>query len=450
MRKSALFLVDLRNNANQRKGADVASKITSKKKSVQATELDHKELGSTFQAGDPSIASDNIKLDDIRKVMDKSKEIISRLREHVFQPNTDKRLKRRFSITEAAEMVGRTATAIREAEKSGRLPAPTLDEKKRRVGYSLEDINRMRDEFGTRPWRSPTDEPITIAIQNFKGGVGKSTITCHIAQYLALAGYRVCVIDCDSQASTTTVFGLNPDLDLDHRGKDTIFSYLVHGGQPSLDYALRDTYWDGIKLIPANLALYNAEYELASKVNGNPDIFNRLRYGIDTIKDRFDVILIDPPPALGMISLSVLRAANALLIPVPPATVDFSSTAHFFSMLYESLDLLNDYGIQTSYKFLKVLASKVNDNKSAHIEISKMMKSVYAENMLEAQIKDSAEIDNANARLMTVYELEKPQSSRDTYNRCLAYLNAVNREVELLIRKTWPSHHNALRQEGLI
>ena len=68
----------------------------------------------------------------------------------------------------------------------------------------------MRDVFGTRPRRGPGDPPIILAVQNFKGGVGKSALTCHIAPYLALKGYRVAVIDCDSQASTTTIFRLQP------------------------------------------------------------------------------------------------------------------------------------------------------------------------------------------------------------------------------------------------
>jgi chromosome partitioning protein len=65
-------------------------------------------------------------------------------------------------------------------------------------------------------------------------------------------------------------------------------------------------------------------------------------------------------------------------------------------------------------------------------------------------LKDSAEIDNASARLMSVYELEGPVTSRDTYQRCLTYLNAVNAEVETLIRLTWPSHSDRLRADGVI
>ena len=73
----------------------------------------------------------------------------------------------------------------------------------------------MREVFGTLPHRASSDPAMVLAIQNFKGGVGKSTMVCHLAQYLALEGYRFCFIDCDSQASTTSMFGLNPDVDVE-------------------------------------------------------------------------------------------------------------------------------------------------------------------------------------------------------------------------------------------
>jgi len=392
--------------------------------------------------------AEEIGLEEIREIEKRSYDIIEGLRSKVFAPNAQKELAIRFSMTEVAEMVKRTPTAIRDAEKVGRLPKPEVDEKGRRVGYTLEEVNHMRSVFGTLPWRADTDEAVVIAVQNFKGGCGKSTTTSHLSQYFALQGYRVCVIDCDPQGSTTTIFGVNPDFDLEE--DDTLYPYLMHGGESSLHYALRETYWDGLSIIPANLSLYNAEYLLAAKVQSDSRMFDRLSAGIDTIKDQFDIILIDPPPALGMISLSVLRAANSLVVPVPASIIDFSSTAHFFTMLADALQSLERHGMQTTYKFMKVLASKVNEGKSAQKAIVKTMRNIYQNCMLETALKDSAEIDNASARLMTVYELTGPITSRDVHNRCKAYLNSANKEIELLVRKTWASHHADLRKQGLI
>jgi chromosome partitioning protein len=377
--------------------------------------------------------------------------VIERLRERVFAPNAEKRLDIRFNVRTAAEMAGRTEKAIRDAEADGRLPEPDKDsDTGRRTGYSLSQVNKMREVFGTLPHRSPEDPPLVLAVQNFKGGVGKSTIVSHLAQYFALKGYRVCVIDCDSQASTTAIFGMNPDVDVDEE-EDTLYPFLRHGGPKSLHYALRATYWPGIALIPANLGLYDAEYEFAARMAREPTfILDRLRDGIGSISDQFDVVLLDPPPALGMISLSVLRAASALLIPAPPSNIDFASTAHFLKMMEATLTELAKYGGERSYSFVKILASKMNDQKSAHVAIKRMMDAVFPQDMLQSVLKDSAEIDNATANLSTVYELTGPTTRTETHKRCRAYLDAVGREIETLARKTWPSHHRALRKEGVL
>ena len=389
-----------------------------------------------------------IGIEDIRSIESASYSVIERLREAVFAPDGQKQLDRRFTISEVAEMVDRSTTSIRQAEASGRLPAPAKGAKGRRRGYSLPEVNHMREVFGTRPWRDPeTDEAVVMAIQNFKGGVGKSTITVHLAQYLSLRGYRVCVLDCDPQGSSTSLFGVNPDCDLDVQ--DTLHPFF-HGDRENLEYAVRETYWDQISLIPSNLSLYNAEYYLAAKLPGNPVMLDKLRKGIDGIKSRFDIVLIDPPPALGMISLSVLRAANALIVPCRPATIDFGSTAHFFTMLLDALESLEKHGLSGRYKFLQVLVNDMDEGKSAHSRITSMMQQVYGPRMLSTVMKDSAEIDNACGRLMTVYELEGPITSREVHKRAKVYLDSVNREIETLIRKTWTSHQERLRQEGLV
>lgn len=392
-----------------------------------------------------------VTLDELSVLSRRAATVIERLRERVFAPGTQKQLDLRFNVRTAAEMVGRSEKAIRDAEGDGRLPSPDKDEDTgRRRGYSLADIARMREVFGTLPHRAPEDPPLVLAVQNFKGGVGKSTVVTHLAQYFAIKGYRVCIIDCDSQASSTAVFGLNPDVDVDEE-EDTLYPFLRHGGPKTLHYALRATYWPGIAIIPANLGLYDAEYEFAARMARDPAfILDRLREGVDSIADQFDIILLDPPPALGMLSLSVLRAANALLVPAPPNNIDFASTAHFLKMLEATLAELSRHGGERQYSFVKILTSKMNEQKSAHQAIKRMMDAVFPQDMLMAVLKDSAEIDNASANLMTVYEMTGAATRTETHKRCRAYLDAVGREVELLARKTWPSHHRDLRKEGLL
>lgn len=374
--------------------------------------------------------------------------VLQRLRDQAREARAGERREPTFPIGRAAELVGRTPAAIRDAERDGRLPTPARTETNRRVGYTLEQLNDMRGQFGTRPWRAPGDPCAILAVQNFKGGVGKSTISVHLAQYLAIQGYRVCLIDCDSQASVTSLFGYVPDLDLEE--DDTLYPFLREEERTSLDYALRKTHFDGLELIPSNLRLFQSEYELAARMaRGEGMLLSRLAEGIASISDRFDVVILDPPPALGAISLSVLRAANALVIPVPPTAMDFSSTAAFLTMLDETMEQLERVGHAPQLSFLRFVASKVDDNKSMQRELLGLMQAIFANSMVRTPLKDSAEIDNATARLMSVYELDGPLTSRTVRERCLTYLDGVNTEIELSIRSMWPSHAPKLRKEGL-
>jgi chromosome partitioning protein len=217
----------------------------------------------------------------------------------------------------------------------------------------------MRATFGTRPWRTQGDPLAVIAVQNFKGGVGKSTVSAHLAQYLAIKGYRVCLIDCDSQGSTTALFGYVPDLDISE--DDTLYPFFRNAEMASLAYAVRETHWDGLYLVPANLKLYSAEYELAARVaRAQPALLNRLAEGIASIGDHFDVVILDPPPALGTISLSVMRAANALLVPIPPTVVDFTSTTSFLAMLHETMQTLAERQLPIDLRWIRLVATRTD------------------------------------------------------------------------------------------
>jgi chromosome partitioning protein len=385
----------------------------------------------------------------VRLLAERCSSVLEKLREGARNQRAGERREPVFPIGRAAELVGRTPAAIRDAEKDGRLPAPPRGDNNRRVGYTLAQLNDMRGVFGTRPWRNPETDPCAVvAVQNFKGGVGKSTISVHLAQFLAIKGYRVLLIDCDSQASATTLFGYVPDLDLQE--EDTLYTYLREDERTSLEYAIRSTHFDGLDLIPANLRLFQSEYEIAARMaRGQGALLDRLSTGIASVAERYDAVVIDPPPALGAISLSVLRAANSLVVPVPPTVMDFSSTAAFMAMLDETMEVLEGHGMAPELNFLRFVASKVDDGKSMQKELLSLMQQLYGLSLVRTPLKDSAEIDNATARLMTVYELDGPMTSRSVRERCLTYLDGVNSEIEIDIRSMWPSHAARLRKEGL-
>ncbi|WP_157221183.1 AAA family ATPase [Flavisphingomonas formosensis] len=366
--------------------------------------------------------------------------MVERLRRQAFLPDSRKSLEVRFGIAEVASLLGCSTNRIRTAEEDKRLPPPPASEIGRRIGYTISDLLNMREVLDASPVRGPSDDPVIIAVQNFKGGVGKSTVTTHLAHYLAVAGYRVLVVDCDSQATTTTLFGFNPHLYVTQ--EETLYPYLsIEPTQADLMYAVKETPWPNVHLIPSNLELFDVEYELAaSGADGNSVLvtrFRKLKAGLLDLSRNYDVVLLDPPPALGTISLAVMQAANALLIPLAATTPDFCSTVQFLSMMHQVLEQLQSAGVEVSYNFVRLLCSKFDNNDPSHAMVQQIMDSAFGPTLLPVPIFESAEISHAAMRMMTVYELEKPIGSARTHKRCRANMDEALGQIEQLVRKGW-------------
>jgi len=376
--------------------------------------------------------------------------MIERLRRQAFLPEARKGLHMRFGIAEAASLLGCSTNRIRMAEEDGRLPPPPTTENGRRPGYSIEDLLNMRSVLGASPARAPLDNPAIIAVQNFKGGVGKSTVTTHLAHYFAVQGYRVLVVDCDSQATTTTLFGFNPHFNITR--EQTLYPYLsIDPTQTDLLYAVQKTPWPNVDLIPSNLELFDVEYELAaSGADGGSVLasrFRKLKQGLQDLARDYDVVILDPPPALGTISLAVMQAANALIVPLAATTPDFCSTVQFLSMMDQVTRQLGQAGISVDYDFVRLICSKFDANDPSHAMVRQIMEQTFGASLLPVPILESAEISHAALRMMTVYELEKPIGTPRTHKRCRTNLDEAMAQIEAMVRRGWGVAAPASEQE---
>ncbi|PAX06378.1 chromosome partitioning protein [Sphingomonas lenta] len=366
--------------------------------------------------------------------------MIDRLRQKAFLPESRKGLNVRFGIAEAAQLLSCSTNRIRMAEDDGRLPQPPATDTGRRLGYTVGELLNMRKVLGASPERSPLDVPAVIAVQNFKGGVGKSTVTTHLAHYFAVQGYRVLVVDCDSQATTTTLFGFNPHFNISR--EETLYPYLsIDPTQADLLYAVKQTPWPNVDLIPSNLELFDVEYELAASGSDGQSVlaarFRKLKQGLMDLARSYDIVILDPPPALGTISLAVMQAANALLVPLAATTPDFCSTVQFLSMMDQVLQQLKGAGIDVNYSFIRLICSKFDSNDPSHAMVRAIMEQSFGPALLPVPILESAEISHAALRMMTVYELEKPIGTARTHKRSRQNLDEALGQVEQLVTQSW-------------
>lgn len=143
-----------------------------------------------------------------------------------------------------------------------------------------------------------------IAIANQKGGVGKTTTSINLSASLANFGQRVLLVDCDSQGNATSGLGLNRSTIT-----QSVYNVLVDGLNPR--YTLQMTPY-GVTVLPASINLAAVEVELANLKFRE----TRLRAALDSLRNEYDYIIIDCPPALGLLTINAMTAVDAVIIPM--------------------------------------------------------------------------------------------------------------------------------------
>ncbi|MDO4368935.1 MAG: AAA family ATPase [bacterium] len=149
-----------------------------------------------------------------------------------------------------------------------------------------------------------------ISLINQKGGVGKTTTSINLSASLAILNKKVLLIDLDPQCNATTGIGLN-------KGNIEKSIYNVLSGTSTIEEAITKTKYKNLYVLPANINLAGIDIELEqSQENTNVSKSERLKEHINKIKDKFDFIIIDCPPALGIITTNALTASDSVIIPV--------------------------------------------------------------------------------------------------------------------------------------
>ena len=168
----------------------------------------------------------------------------------------------------------------------------------------LLDPHTMPTDGSARSVR-PLELPEVIAIANQKGGVGKTTTAVNLGAALAEGGYRLLVVDLDPQGNATTGLGLNPR-DVGGSMYDVMLNDLP------LEDCVEPTSLKNLFLAPATIDLAGAEIELVAQMSREL----RLRRAVDAVRDLYDLVLIDCPPSLGLLTVNGLAAADDVIVPI--------------------------------------------------------------------------------------------------------------------------------------
>ncbi len=359
--------------------------------------------------------------------------------------------------------------------------------------FSLDEVLRLRGHFAAEgskaknylPYR-PKDLPAKIvAVANFKGGVGKTSTCAHLAMSAALDGYKVLVVDLDSQGSMTSIFGGTVADEW-----QTVFPLLARHyashlrsenqiratrGEPllplddTLDEALKvtasdliqPTHWPNIDLIGAQLNLYWAEFQIPVwRMQGRGwKLWDALTdiFAADGLMQRYDIIFLDTPPALGYLTINGLAAADILLVPLGASFLEFDSTGRFFDMLHSTFRSIEDgenmaaralgrNELAFEWDAVRTVITRYDGSQQA--ELSGLMQAYLGRTLSPARQEFTALIGQAGERVSGIYEADYRDFNRDTYARGRETFDETYAAFKRLLLGVWRRDELAARQTG--
>ncbi|EFL87439.1 plasmid partitioning protein RepA, partial [Ahrensia sp. R2A130] len=240
----------------------------------------------------------------------------------------------------------------------------------------------------------------------------------------------------------SALFGYQPELDL--AGNDTIYGAIRYDDQRRpLSEIIRPTYFDGLDLVPGNLELQEFEHTtprmLATRKKGSDDVlfFARVQQAIASVSDNYDVVVLDCPPQLGFLTLGALCAATSVLVTIHPQMLDVASMSQFLFMTADLLAVVREAGGTLDFDFLRYLVTRYEPADGPQTQIAGFLRAQFGDRVLTNAMVKSTAISDAGLSKQTLYEVGRENFSRNTYDRAMEALTAVNEEIETLIRDSW-------------
>lgn len=379
---------------------------------------------------------------------DRLSEALEHMSKLFLAPKETKTL-RSFTTSEVAELLRVSDGYLRKAHFDGRIPDVQQGPGNKRL-YTADEILEIRqilsqnakDPYQFLPGRRPGDKLQIWSTVNFKGGSSKTTTTVTLAMRLALRGYRVCVVDADPQASLTTFFGYQPEIDFRHGG--TLYDAIRYNDPQTtrlpITDVLRPTYFPNLHLVPGGLMLSEFETETPTALSRGeqPVFFNRIRDSLRQVEDDYDIVLIDCPPQLGYLTMAAVCASTSLLMTITPERVDLASASQFLTMASGVLEVLYSNGGIGTYDNFAYLLTRFDTSISAQHDLAEWIRKLMGESVIKTPFVKSSAVSEAGLSQKTIFEVGLTGAkNRKTYERALDSAIHFSNDIEDMIQTSW-------------
>jgi len=247
-----------------------------------------------------------------------------------------------------------------------------------------------------------------ITVANQKGGVGKTTSTMNLGVALARMGKRVLLIDSDPQANLTSYLGIRPGEEPAQETRTLDEMYLSKRSPATPEEALRCVVStaSGVDLIPCDRALSGVEYYLFSR----PEKELVLAKFLAHLRPRYDVILIDTPPSMNLLTLNALCASQGVLIPVQP---EFFSLEGILKIRQTITEV--KAGWNPDLEIVGVLPTQVAPRRSLTGEVLEALRGELGELLFETRIHEAAAVTESSGHALSVFDYDRTSRGAKDY-----------------------------------
>ena len=275
-----------------------------------------------------------------------------------------------------------------------------------------------RQVIGTRRFREPMPRPIStriFTVANQKGGVGKTTSAVNIGAALAMGGLRTLIIDLDPQGNASTAFGVARD------EVNGMYEVIIKD-LPIKDAALRVPGYPALEVIPATQSLANAEVELVPLVAREMRLKRALTTYLNeaaTRGERFDYVIIDCPPSLGLLTINALVAADELLIPIQCEYYSLEG----LSLLLHTVSLIQEH-LNQNLKLTTIVLTMFDGRTRLANDVADEIRKHYPKELIDIPIPRAVRVSEAPSYGQTVMTYDPGSNGAEAYAK-------VAREIAL-------------------
>lgn len=240
-----------------------------------------------------------------------------------------------------------------------------------------------------------------VAFANQKGGVGKTTTAINLASALGLLGKKILMVDIDPQGNATSGLGINK-----REAINSTYNLLITGAK--IEEVLVHTQYKNLDVLPSNINLAGIEIELVEM----PERTYRLKQALAPAKDKYDYILIDCPPSLGLITLNAFTAADSILVPIQCEYYALEGLSQLMATVRQVKRMYN-----SSLEIEGVLLTMFDSRLNLTVQVAEEVKKYFSDKVYKSVIPRNVRLSEAPSYGQPIQYYESVSKGAEAYNQ---------------------------------